>query len=134
MSPTRQTLANLLEQLNSSERKLFPRRREVLDAPRMHGVYLILDPEIQVNHVGRTITGKNGLHQRLNNHLHGASSFVSQYLRKTLNKTGDSLRDGWSYQYLCVHDDRERALLECIATAWHRPKHLGLGGKTDDAA
>ena len=43
---------------------------------RLHGVYIIYSPNGRVTHVGRTVRGKRGLRQRLNNHLHGASSFV----------------------------------------------------------
>ncbi|HXI70953.1 MAG TPA: hypothetical protein VNN22_11420 [Verrucomicrobiae bacterium] len=40
---------------------------------------------------------------------------------------GSILRDGYTFQFLAVSDDRKRALLEYFATAWHCPVHVGLG-------
>ena len=51
------------------------------------------------------------------------SSFVIVHLRSD----GKALREGYTFQYLEVPNERERALLEHFATAWHCPEHLGLG-------
>jgi hypothetical protein len=68
-------------QLVRSRMELFPKAGERLDAPDNHGVYIIYSPKGRVAHVGRTVRGKKGLHQRLNNHLHGTSSFVRKSAR-----------------------------------------------------
>ena len=102
----------------------FPAPRGRLDAPYALGVYLIRDPSKHVVHVGRTPRAKNGLHQRLGDHLAGRSSFVYDHL----GGDGSRLRAGYSFQCLAVEDGRKRALLEAFATAWLCPDHLGLGG------
>jgi hypothetical protein len=71
----------------------------------------------------RTLRGKNGLRQRLKNHLAGASSFTIKHL----NRDGSRLRRGYMYQYLRVRHPRTRALLEYYATGLLCPKHLGEG-------
>ena len=76
-------------------------------------------------HVGRTHRGKKGLHQRLCNHLYGASSFTVEYLKGV----GKKLRKDHTYQYLEVKCDRQRALLEAYATGIECPEYLGLGKK-----
>jgi hypothetical protein len=103
----------------------FPKHRQRLDAPDVHGVYVIRDPMRRVTHVGRTYRGQAGLFQRLRNHLSAQSSFVLVYLKGDATK----LRDGFTFQYLEVPNDRERALLEHFATAWHCPAHLGVGAR-----
>jgi len=114
-----------LKQLNSRKEHAFPDFREPLDAPSEPGVYIIRNPAGRVVHVGRTVRGRKGLFQRLNNHLDGKSSFMRAYLPGNRIK----LREGFTYQYLVVPDDRERVLLEYAATVWHCPEHLGVGSK-----
>ncbi len=91
--------------------------------PQTQGVYAIRAGDGTVLHVGRTVSGENGLAQRLQNHLSGKSSFVRAYLK------GDTkhLRDTFTFQCIEVENDRERALLEFFAIAWHCPLHVGLG-------
>jgi hypothetical protein len=93
-----------------------------LNAPYTRGVYLIRDPADRVVHVGRTPRGKNGLHQRLSDHLAGRSSFVYYHL----GQDGSRLRNGYTFQFIEVEDARTRALLEAFATGWLCPDHLGL--------
>lgn len=122
----RDILSGLLQKLNSQPLIAFPERGQKLNAPEKHGVYVIRDPRQSVVHVGRTVRGKRGLFQRLNNHLQSQSSFVINFL----DGDGSKLRGRYTFQYLVVdgeRQDRRRALLEHIATAWHCPKHLGLG-------
>ena len=76
-----------------------------------------------VLHVGRTLRGEGGLRQRLNNHLHGRSSFTKKFYKGR----GRNLRSGHTYQFLVVEDARRRALLEAYAIGRLCPKHLGLG-------
>lgn len=74
-------------------------------------------------HVGRSVRGREGLAQRLGNHLRGQSSFAKSYLKGN----GRLLREGYTYQYLVVADNRARALLEHLAVGELCPEHLGLG-------
>ncbi len=125
----RHGIKTLFERLQKQETCHFPKAGERLVAPPTHGVYVIRDPSRKVVHVGRTVRGRNGLLQRLYQHLRGQSSFVQVHL----NGNCSQLRGGYTFQYLEVPDDRERALLECFATAWLCPEHLGVGAKTGNA-
>jgi hypothetical protein len=118
----RNRVQQLLEALNRAPISRFPRGSESIDVPKKLGVYVIRDPDEAVVYVGRTTRAKNGLHQRLRNHMAGKSALVRVFLQGDTSK----LREGFSYQFLEVEDDRERALLEHIATAWHCPTVLGL--------
>lgn len=126
----RERIAQLLSQLEVQPIHSFPAPREPLQASRNQGVYVIRNPEKTVLHVGRTVRGSSGLHQRLRNHLAAQSSFVQKFL----SGDGNKLRSGFTYQCLEVPNDRERALLEHIATAWHCPQHLGVGAKVEASA
>ncbi len=120
----RAQIEKLFTELEERPRLQFPKVGEALGAPQnRHGVYVIRNLAGDVEHVGRTLRGKKGLFQRLKNHLQGQSSFVKEHL----SGNGSALRDGYTYQYIEVDDDRKHALLECYATAWHCPAHLGLG-------
>src|SRR5487761_237549 len=101
----------LLIKLNGQSRHNFPGVRERLEVPNTHGVYIIRDRTGRVWHVGRTVRGKDGLRQRLRNHIQGQSSFI----RTTMHGDGSKLRKAFTYQFLEVPDDRTRALLECLA-------------------
>jgi predicted GIY-YIG superfamily endonuclease len=118
-----QKIEELFEKLCAQPKRLFPQIRHKLDAPSSHGVYIIRKGET-VLHIGRTLRGKNGLQQRLKNHLSGASSFTDEYLKGK----GVTLRDGrHTYQFLELEDSRKRALLEAYAVGTLCPEHLGLG-------
>ena len=101
----------------------FPPAKGRLDAPDLQGVYVIYSPRGKVLHVGRTLRGKKGLRQRLNNHLQAGSSFVIKHL----DSKGSKLREGYKFRCLPVRDDRKRALLEFYALAHLCPEHIGLG-------
>lgn len=101
----------------------FPLKHQKLGAPTDHGVYVIRCSHGLVMHVGRSMRAKNGMKQRLSNHLQGQSSFVKSYL----GGNGEILRDGYTYQCLKVPDARARALLEHLAVGVLCPEHLGLG-------
>ena len=118
-----QKIKKLFDELCAQPKRLFPPVRQPLDAPSKPGVYIIRKGET-VLHVGRTIRGREGLHQRLRNHLHGSSSFTNKYLKGE----GAILRKGgYTYQYLQLEDPRERALLEAYAVGTFCPEHIGLG-------
>jgi hypothetical protein len=73
-----------------------------------------------------TVRGRKGLRQRLNNHLHGASSFVF----KAFKGKGAKLREGFKFRLIAIEDHRLRALLEAYAVGQLCPDHLGHGGLT----
>lgn len=102
----------------------FPKAGERLNVPDLHGVYIIYSPKGRVAHVGRTVRGKNGLRQRINNHLHGSSSFVS----KALKGKGARLRWGYKFRFIPIEESRLRALLEAYSIGQLCPDHLGDGG------
>lgn len=124
----RARVETLLSNLDKQPRLAFPLPRDKIAAPSTQGVYLIRDHNGAVLHVGRTVTGQKGLAQRLGNHLGGKSSFVRSYL----NGNVGLLRSGFTFQYIEVESDRERALLEHHAIAWYCPAHLGLGRESAD--
>ena len=119
----RKRIEKLFARLQKQPTSRFPKVGVALVAPATHGVYVLRDRANKVVHVGRTVRGRNGISQRLYNHLRGQSSFVNAHL----DGHGERLRTGYTFQFLEVADDRERALLEYFATAWFCPTHLGLG-------
>lgn len=118
----RQKVEVLFRKLCKQPMLQFPQEHEQLEAPKEPGVYIIRKGGI-VLHVGRTLRGTNGLHQRLKNHLHGASSFTNEYLKGN----GSALRKGHTFQFLVVDNARLRALLEAYAIGILCPRHIGLG-------
>ncbi len=115
-------IRELFLELQRQPRYRFPAKRQPLDAPNSQGVYVLRTAKGRVVHVGRTYRGKAGLRQRLKNHLAAQSSFTIVFLKRN----GNSLRRGYTYQFLAVPSDRQRALLEYLATARYCPKHLGV--------
>jgi len=111
----------LVEELLRAPRRRFVSRRE-LDAPAQHGVYAILGPRGRVHHVGRTTRAKEGIRQRLLDHIGGRSSFLRLHL------CGEPARllEGFRYSYVVIESDRLRALLEHLAVGTLCPAHLGL--------
>ena len=123
--PNAKEIANLLGKLLANDQLPFPENGKLKDAQKTQGVYIIRENGT-VLHVGRTYDGKEGLCQRLNNHLYGASSFVKKYL----NGKKEKLRKkGYTYQVLEVKDEKERAYLEALATGILYPEHIGTGRK-----
>ena len=117
------TIRKIYKSLLQQEERLFPMPRKKLVATTEHGVYIILNEQNSVLHVGKTARAKNGISQRLYNHLHGNSSFTMQYLEKD----GSRLRGLCKYKYIEVPDARTRALLESYTISHLCPEHLGLG-------
>jgi hypothetical protein len=126
-TPERRKIVRLFRQLCDQPVYPFPKSRQTLSAPCSHGVYVIRDPGGHIVHVGRTLRRKDGLQQRLRDHLCGSSTFVKYHLAGRSSQ----LRAGYTFQCLEVVDARARALLEAFATAWLCPIHLGLGEATD---
>jgi hypothetical protein len=117
------TIKAKLRQLVKSPLLRFPVSGDRLTVPHLQGVYIIYDPKGRVAHVGRTVRGKRGLHQRINNHLHGRSSFVA----KALNGKGARLRMGFKFRFITIENSRLRALIEAFAIGQLCPDHLGDG-------
>lgn len=114
-------IRSLFSELKRAKPQKFPEAGQKLEAPNEQGVYVIYSPRGEVLHVGRTYRGTKGLRQRLNNHLHAASSFTQQYLKGH----GARLRSGYRFAFLGVPDPRQRALLEALAIGSLCPRHLG---------
>jgi hypothetical protein len=123
MSRESARIQKLFKELIRVRPQSFPLARKRLGITSNHGVYIIYGPQKHILHVGRTVRGKNGLRQRLKNHLHGASSFSIAYLRGKESK----LRGTHGFAYVEVPDARTRALLESYAVGHLCPKHLGIG-------
>lgn len=123
MNSESEEIKMLFNELNVQPKLLFPQYRQPLETPSKPGVYII-NKEETVLHVGRTLRGKDGIHQRLKNHLHGSSSFTNEYLK---GKGAILREDGYTYQYLVLEDSRKRALLEAYAVGTLCPEHIGLG-------
>ena len=122
---TRHNIEALFWQLQKQPEIQFPKAGQPLAAPKAHGVYVIRGPDGRVAHVGRSVSGKAGLFQRLSNHLHSQSSFVVAHLKGS----GSKLRGRYTFQLLEVLNGHDRALLEHFSIAWHCPAHLGVGKK-----
>jgi hypothetical protein len=115
-------ILNLHRKLLISPFIQFPQKGRV-EVCSNQGVYIIACPKLYVLHVGRTVSGKNGINQRLNNHLGNKSSFSKKYLLPNKIK----LRNGYFYKYSEVDNGRKRALLEALTTGLLCPKHIGTG-------
>lgn len=126
-SEERTRISALFKRLDEQPRVVFPAQVKLIKelVPTTHGVYVIRAADGKVLHVGRTVSGIDGLAQRLCDHVKGKSSFV----RTHLDCQGKVLPSNYTFQYSEVENDRERALLEHYAIAWHCPAHLGLGRK-----
>ena len=119
-----ETIKSLFNELIRRPLQTFPAHREELGAPKQRGVYIIYNRKREVLHVGATPKAKNGIAQRLRNHMSAKSSFVSRYL----SGDGSQLRDGYMFRCLVVEDRRLRALLDAFAIGHLCPAHIGHGG------
>jgi hypothetical protein len=123
MTREQRTLKRLFRQLTKAKRKSFPHPRESLDAPDRQGVYIIYDPRGRVVHVGCTPRARDGIWQRLRDHMANKSSFTTKHL----DDEGSRLRRGYSFQCLVVNDARYRVLLEALTIGRLCPAHIGRG-------
>jgi len=108
--------------LMASDFHHFPKKGRVKVTDN-HGVYIIFSPDNEVLHVGNTPSGRNGLNQRLYNHITKTGVFYRKYLKKY----NISLRGMHKFKYLVVHDVRHRALLEALTAGSLCPAHFGTG-------
>lgn len=122
----RRRVRRLFKQLVAAPLHRFPEARSPLDAPKRQGVYVIVHARRGVVHVGRTTRGRNGLFQRLKNHLQARSSFVLLFARPK----GLDLRRDCKFRYVTVENPRARAFLESLAVGELCPAHIGDGSRT----
>jgi hypothetical protein len=123
MNQEARNITRLFKELRQEPRTYFPPVGQKLIVPVTNGVYVIYSPRGDVLHVGRTIRGKRGIWQRLNNHLHGSSSFT----KKHFGGSGLKLRGTHTFSFLEISDARTRALVEALAIGTLCPIHIGLG-------
>jgi hypothetical protein len=128
MEAEQRAIKSLFKKLNGAGSNHFPKHGQKLLAPDKKGVYVIYGPKGKALHVGSTPRAKKGLAQRLRNHLQGQSSFTKKFFAKS-EKRGPQLRNGYSYAFVIVPNDRRRALLEAYAIGSLCPKHIGHGAK-----
>jgi hypothetical protein len=119
----RHRISRHFQKLCSAPLVRFPPSGDRLDAPDKHGVYVIVHRRRGVLHVGRTVSGKRGLFQRLQNHLHGRSSFTVQFAFPE----GIDVRAECRFRYITLASARSRALLEAYAVGFLCPAHIGDG-------
>jgi hypothetical protein len=99
----RRAVETLFKELVGAPRKKFPRSAVELNASRRRGLYVIYDRRGRVAHVGRTPKAKDGIVQRLRNHMRGQSSFVAHHLK------GDGSRlwrDKFEFRWIVVRGGR----------------------------
>lgn len=113
-------------ELIGAPRQVFPRYPGGLQASKRRGVYVIYDRRGRVAHVGRTPKAKDGIAQRLRDHMHGQSSFAVHHLK---NDGSRLWRENFEFRSIAVPSGRYRALLEAYAIGRLCPIHLGLGLK-----
>lgn len=120
----REHVEKLFNQLVKSAYHNFPLTGKVLVSSKQ-GVYIVLSKKNQVLHVGKTARAKNGLNQRLTNHLRGQSSFSREYT----NKEGIDLRQTGKFKIIEIEDNRIRSFVEALAIGKLCPAHIGTGAK-----
>lgn len=116
-------IKELFNTLINSELYKFPIAGKVV-VSKDQGVYIIFNSESCAAHVGNTVRGKEGLNQRLNNHLKNQSTFAQKFI----SPNNYSLRSEFRYQYIVVPSARDRALLQALAIGLLCPLHLGTHG------
>lgn len=107
----------LFDKLIAQGQKPFPASRKKLDAPEEPGVYVIYDPDGNVDHVGES----SSIAERLRGHMGSSSSYVL----KSLDGIGSQLRTGYKFRCLPVPEPRKRMLLQALAIGMLCPRHIG---------
>lgn len=110
----------LFEKLINSDFYIMPQEGKI-NASNKHGVYVIYNNNKEVLHVGKTKDARNGLNQRLLNHVRNQSSFSKLYMQK--NQI--NLRNWGYFKFIEVDSDRTRSLLEALTAGMLCPAHIG---------
>lgn len=113
-------IKELLNELLKEPLKYFSDNDTISKLTIAQGVYIIYQDK-SILHVGRTYRAKQGIKQRIKNHLYGNSSFM-KYFDK-MNK--EKLKKYCTFKYIEVKSDRKRALLEFLAIGILCPEYLG---------
>ena len=122
----RRAVEALFKELVEAPQEKFPRFPAGLKASKRRGDYIICDRRGRAVHVGRTPKAKEGIAQRLRDHMHGQSSFGRTYLKDDGSRLW---REEFEFRWIVVPSGRYRALLEAYAIGRLCPVHLGLGLK-----
>lgn len=115
---------SLHQALIASDKFTFPSKGKV-NVSKRHGVYIIYDHNDIALHVGMTPYGKNGLDQRLYNHISKAGVFYREYLKPREIE----MRGKYFFRFIEVENARTRALLEALTAGLLCPLHFGTGEK-----
>lgn len=132
MSKVNLQIENYFERLLNRKPHNFPKKGESLkNITSKHGVYIIYSSNYKkILHIGRTYRGKNGLEQRITNHLHKSSSFM-KYMIEKKKFTPDKLRK-CKFRYIIIGNDKKRAYLESLATGKLCPLYIGTHAKKEE--
>lgn len=96
-----------------------------IEVSKKQGIYIVYNNVKIPLHVGKTNGGRNGLNQRLLNHVRNQSSFSKLYMQTN----NISLRGWGEFQFIEVENSRERSLLEALTAGLLCPAHIGTGEK-----
>lgn len=96
-----------------------------MEASSKQGVYIVYNNNRMPLHVGKTNGGRNGLNQRLHDHVSNRSTFSKLYMQK--HKV--ALRSWGEFQFIEIEDARVRSLLEALTAGLLCPAHIGTGVK-----
>jgi hypothetical protein len=112
------------EKLVSSELHTIPTVGKI-SISNKQGVYIIYDYQMKVLHVGKTNGARNGIDQRLLDHISNRSSFSKLYMKP--NKI--FLRNSAKFKFVEIDDARKRSLVEALTAGLLCPLHIGTGEK-----
>ena len=115
-------ILKLYNKLCKSKLFSFPEKGKV-NVTNKHGVYIIYGLNNKILHVGMTPYGKEGLNQRLYNHISKTGIFYKAYLKPH----NICLRSIGKFRYIEIEDARVRALLEALTAGKLCPLHFGTG-------
>ncbi len=114
----------LHKELVASKFHKFPSMGKI-EVSSKQGIYIVYNNNKTALHVGKTIQAKNGLNQRLHDHVSNRSSFSKLYMQPN-----NVLLRGWGeFQFIEIENARERSLLEALTADLLCPKHIGTGEK-----
>lgn len=111
----------LFEKLINSDFYIVPKEGKI-NVSNKQGVYIIYNNNKEVLHVGKTKDARNGLNQRLLNHVRNQSSFSKLYMQK--NKI--CLRNWGFIKFIEIDSPRDRSLLEALTAGILCPAHIGI--------
>lgn len=117
-------IMELYNQLVDSPQYDFPSNGKI-EISNKQGIYIVYNDNNEALHVGKTNGAKNGLNQRLLNHVRNQSSFSKLYMQKE----NIALRAWGKFKFIEIESARERSLLEALTAGLLCPAHIGTGEK-----